>query len=85
MGSSTAEAFATRLPAEEADRFERARDQAGLATSDFVARGLRYYVQQNPDNIPAFHPDEHELGPLQQLGVLPKDLGNQPDWNPLFR
>jgi hypothetical protein len=70
MESSTTEAFATRLPVEEVVRFEQACDQAGLSTSDFVALGLRHYFQQNPDNIPAFYPNDEELGPLQQLGVL---------------
>jgi hypothetical protein len=84
MESSTSEAFATHLPTEVATRFEEARAQTELSTSDFVPRGLRHYVQQNQGNIPACDPDEDELGPSQHLGVLPRGPGIGRKWTPLF-
>ena len=75
MTSGETEAFATRLSAVEAEYIHEALDQTGLSRSDIVARGLRYYLEENPDGIPAFRPDESEMGPVEKLGVLPPENG----------
>ena len=78
MTSGETEAFATRLSAVEAEHFHEALDQTGLSESDLVARGLRHYLEENPDNIPAFRPDESKMDPLEKLGVLSPENGA--DW-----
>jgi hypothetical protein len=72
MTPGETEAFATRISAEEAARIQEALDQTDLCRSDLLALGFRYYMAENPDNIPAFRPSETTLGPLQELGILPK-------------
>jgi hypothetical protein len=77
MRSNGTEAFATRLSCEEAELILEAVEQTGLSRSELLARGFRYYLEENPDEIPAFHPDE--LGPLSHLGILPPVP--ESDWN----
>ena len=78
MTTGETEAFATRLSAVEAEHIREALNQTGLSRSDLVARGLRYYLEENPDNIPAFRPDKSRMGHLEKLGVLPVENGA--DW-----
>ena len=70
MTTGETEAFATRLSAEEAERIRDALDQTDLSRSDLLARGFRYYVAENPDDIPTFRSDEPAHGPLETLGIL---------------
>lgn len=72
MTTGETEAFATRLSAEEAERVRVALDQTGLTKSDLLALGFRYYLEENPDNIPAFRPEDPELGYLKKEGILPR-------------
>jgi len=78
MTTGETEAFATRLSAIEAEHIHDALDQTGLSRADLVARGLRYYLEENPDDIPAFRPDESEMDPLEKLGVASPENGA--DW-----
>jgi hypothetical protein len=71
MTTGETEAFATRLSAEEAERVQEALDQTNRFRSDLLALGFRYYMAKNPDNIPAFRPDDPDLDPLAELGILP--------------
>jgi len=70
MTPGETEAFATRFSAEEAARIQEALDQTDLCRSDLLALGFRYYMAENPDNIPAFRPDDPPAGPLEELGIL---------------
>jgi hypothetical protein len=70
MTTSETEAFATRISAEEAERIRDALEQTDFSRSDLLARGFRYYVAENPDDIPAFRSDELGLGPLARLDIL---------------
>ena len=78
MTTGETEAFATRLSAVEAEHIREALEQTGISRSDLVARGLRYYLEENPDDIPAFRPDKSEMDPIEKLGVLPPENGA--DW-----
>lgn len=70
MTTGETEPFATRLSAEEAASVREATDQTGLSRSDLLALGFRYYMAENPDNIPAFRLDDPDRGPLEKIGVL---------------
>lgn len=70
MESGETEAFATRLTSEEAERVREVLDQTELTKSDLLARGFRYYMDENPDNIPAFRPEDPDLGYLEKVGIL---------------
>lgn len=61
MGSNPTEAFATRLPAAEAEQLEKALTEAGWTKSQLVRRAVRHYVNDNPDEIGVLYP-EHSLG-----------------------
>lgn len=78
MTTGKTEAFATRLSAVEAEYIREALNQTGLSRSGLVARGLRYYLEENPDDIPAFRPDESGMDHLEKLGILPAENGA--DW-----
>lgn len=54
-------------------RPRNADDQTRLSRSDFLARALRYYVEENPGGIPAFHSTGPEMGPLEQAVILPSE------------
>lgn len=70
MTSGETEAFATRLSAKEAERVREALDQTDLTKSDLLALGFRYYMNENPDNIPAFRTEDPDLGYLEEVGIL---------------
>jgi hypothetical protein len=57
MRARSSEAFATRLPAQEAEQIEAAIEDTSWSKSDFVRHAIRYYVTRNPDDIPALYPD----------------------------
>jgi hypothetical protein len=78
MTSGDTEAFATWLSAAEAKRIHEALDQTDLSKSDLIARGVRYYIEENPDGVPAFRPDDYEMDPLEKAGILPPE--NDADW-----
>jgi predicted DNA-binding protein len=63
MRARSSEAFATRLPAQEAEQIEEAIEDTGWSKSDFVRHAIRYYVSRNPDDIPSLYPD-HSISRL---------------------
>lgn len=63
MRSRSSKAFATRLPAQEAEQVEAAIEETGWSKSDFVRQAIRYYVTRNPDDIPPLYP-EHSVNRL---------------------
>lgn len=71
-------AFATRLRAEEAELIKEAVDQAGISRSELLAFGFRYYMDKNPDNIPAFRPEGQDLCYLEEAGILTRR--NEQEW-----
>lgn len=76
MVSEETKAFATRLPAKEADRILKPVQETNWSKSTILERGLRYYIDENPDNIRAFRYDEPPRGPLAEVGILPVDLAD---------
>ncbi|GAB3686456.1 hypothetical protein GCM10028857_18540 [Salinarchaeum chitinilyticum] len=46
-------AYATRVSRERARAIEAAREQIGATQSEFVEGALRFYMEKNPDGIPA--------------------------------
>ena len=61
MTSRTSEAFAGRLPADEAALLKAAIEESSETESEIVRRALRLYVRQNPDNFEVLQsPDPFE-------------------------
>jgi hypothetical protein len=76
MTTGETEAFATRLTAEEAAQIQEVLDNTDLNKAHLIARGFRFYLKENPDNLPAFRSDNYENDPLAEAGVLPPET----DW-----
>lgn len=57
MRSKSSEAFATRLPAEEAALVEDALEETDQVPAELLHTALQYYMRKNPDRIVAFCPD----------------------------
>ena len=57
MPSEKSQAFATRLPADEAATIERAMAETDRSKAELLRRALRYYRKRNPDDIVAFYPE----------------------------
>ena len=72
MTTDETEPFATRLTPEEAAQIQEAVDKTELSRSDLLSLGFRYYMDQNPHDIPAFRPNDPDLGYLEQEGILPR-------------
>ena len=49
---------AAKCDPETAERIERAADELGMSTSQFVACILERYVDQNPDRLEALFPED---------------------------
>lgn len=58
--SDRTKAFATRLPATEAEQVTAAIEKTDQSTAEFVRRAIRYYVSKNPDHITVLYP-EHSV------------------------
>ena len=57
MPSEKSQAFATRLPADEAATIERAMAETDWSKAELLRRALRYYQRRNPDDIAVFYPE----------------------------
>lgn len=57
MGEPSSKAYATRLPATEAEQLEAALEETGLSTSELVRRAIRYYISKNPDEFTVLYPE----------------------------
>lgn len=64
------EAFATRLQAKEADKLVEAVEQTDWTRATLLERALRYYIDENPDEIPAFRDGHGQDGLLEEAGIL---------------
>ena len=64
-------AFATRVSRERARAIEAAREQIGATRSEFVEGALRYYMEKNPEDIPALHTESENNRPVE--GTDPYD------------
>ncbi|MDS0297775.1 hypothetical protein NDI76_03380 [Halogeometricum sp. S1BR25-6] len=53
MTSKTSEAFAGRLPADEAALLKAAIEESAETESEIVRRALRFYIRKNPDYLKA--------------------------------
>ena len=58
MRSRSSTAFATRLSGEEAALVEDAIRETEQTPTELLRRAVEYYIQENPDRIEAFYPDE---------------------------
>ena len=58
MTSKTSEAFAGRLPADEAALLKAAIDESNETESEIVRRALRFYIRKNPDYLKALRPPD---------------------------
>lgn len=47
-----------RVPADVADRLDRAAEETDCTKSQLVARAVEHYIEENPDRIEAFYPDD---------------------------
>ena len=68
MRSRTSKAFATRLPATEAEQLEAAIEKTGQSKSMFVRRAIRFYVSRNPDEIAVLYPEDSVGRFMTELG-----------------
>jgi predicted DNA-binding protein len=55
--SETTSAFATRLPAAEAERLDAAIKATNQSTAELLRRAIRFYMAANPDCIAALYPE----------------------------
>jgi len=68
MRDRTSKAFAARLPAAEAAEIETALEETGQLRSEFVRRAIRYYIDQNPDEIAVLYPQNSINRFMTELG-----------------
>ena len=68
MGSKPTKAFATRLPANEANQLERIIEGTDQTKSVLVRRAIRYYVKENPDRLNALYPEDSIERFMAELG-----------------
>ena len=57
MSEESSTAFATRLPSEEARQLESIIEATGQSQSDVLRRAIRFYLDRNPDGVPALYPE----------------------------
>lgn len=76
MVSEETKAFATRLPAKESERILEAVEETNWSRSKILERGLRYYIEVNPDDIRVFRDVDAPGGPLAEVGILPGDVAD---------
>lgn len=58
MESKTTKAFATRLPAREAEILEEVVEEVGLTRSALVRKAIRFYMAENPDHVMVLTPSD---------------------------
>jgi hypothetical protein len=58
MGSRRTDAVAGRVSTEEAELLRQAADEKDVPISDLVQRAVELYIERNPDEIPAFYPED---------------------------
>ena len=73
MVTGETKAFATRLSAKDAERVLEAVEQTDWSRASLLKQALRYYIDENPDDIPAFRVGDAQEGPLEKAGILPEE------------
>ena len=58
MRTRSSTAYATRLPEEQAALAEDALEETDQTPTNLLRKAVEYYIQENPDRIEAFYPDE---------------------------
>ena len=58
MESRQTNAVAGRGSTEEAELLRQAADEKDVPRSDLVQRAVELYIERNPDEIPAFYPED---------------------------
>lgn len=71
MSSNSSEAFATRLPTDEAEQLTTIIEATDQTEAEVVRRALRDYIERNPDEIPEVHPE----GSMKRFWT---DMGSNP-------
>lgn len=56
-----------RVPADVETRLDRAAEEIGLTKSQLVARAVEHYIEENPDRIEAFYPDDSLAAFVEEL------------------
>jgi predicted DNA-binding protein len=51
MGEDSTQAFATRLPEEQAAQIEAICDRTGMTKSDVIGQATQHYLETDPDNL----------------------------------
>ena len=67
MGETHSKPVSGRVPVDVAERLERAADKTDLTRSKLVARAVEYYVDENPDRIREFDPDDPFAAFVEEL------------------
>ncbi len=67
MRSRKSKAFATRLPPHDAQRLELIVEKTGETDSSVVRRAIRYYLDENPDEIPELYPADSGARFLEEM------------------
>jgi len=58
MESGRTEPVAGRVPLEQAELLEQSVDEQDCTKAELVQRAVEYYIDRNPDEIPAFFPED---------------------------
>ena len=51
MATNSTEAFATRLPEEQAEQIETILDRTGMTRSEYLRQAAEHYLETDPDNL----------------------------------
>lgn len=67
MGETQTKPVSGRVPLDIAERLEQASEKTGLTRSKLVGRAVEYYVDENPDRIREFYPDDSLAAFVEEL------------------
>lgn len=67
MGSSRTDPVAGRIPIEQAELLEQAAGEQDSTKADLVQRAVALYIDRNPDDIPAFYPEDSVAALMEEL------------------
>ena len=56
-----------RVPADVVARLNRAAEETDRTKSQLVARAVEHYIEENPDRIEAFYPDDPFAAFVEEL------------------
>lgn len=51
MATNSTQAFATRLPEEQAAQIEAILDQTGMTRAEYLRQTLQHYLETDPDDL----------------------------------